>query len=278
MKKLLSLAIAIAVSAPAMADVYTDVNYKHSKDVREAAAKVGYEMDNGLSFDLENVYDVKNKENKEVTLGTAWKFEVAEGAYVQPLAEVTFSTYKTATANDTTGDYRPSITEHSAKYDIGNTYKMGIKGGYKHESGLYVDARYRYETRKDKAEYLAKKNSGIPAVEYEFYKADFKDSVHRTDLTLGYDIQDVANLSVNWVRKAHTIKIDGTEQINGSFPKAVDGGKGNFTSNDYEFRADVTALGDFVPYAQYTIKSDIKKDGHKLKRENEIKVGLVYNF
>ncbi|MGF1833368.1 hypothetical protein [Photobacterium sanguinicancri] len=278
MKILLPLAIALTISTPAIADVYTDVNYKNSKDVSEAAAKVGYVMDNGLSFDLENVYDFKNKENKEVTLGTAWKFGIASGVYIQPLAEFTFSTYKTAKESQITGNYQPSLTKHSAKYDVGHTSKVGIKGGYKHDSGLYLDARYRYETRKDDAEYYARASSGVPTNEFQLYRVALKDNVHRTDLTLGYDISNVANLSVNWVRKAHTLKLDGSHQADGNKAKPLTAGKDNFTTNDYELRADVTALGDLMPYAQYTIKSDIMKNDVTLKRENEIKVGLIYNF
>ncbi|OAN11269.1 hypothetical protein A3K86_20145 [Photobacterium jeanii] len=290
MKKLLSLAVAIAVSAPAMADIYTDVNYKHSKhDVREAAAKVGYVMDNGLSFDLENVYDFKNKKNKEVTLGTAWKFDVVENGYIQPLAEVTFATNNSSHKfdeaskffGDALDDKTFSITE---KNKNGNTYKIGLKGGYEFDNGIYTSLRYRYEMNDSSWKLDANGTYDKKPVGATLLSKEDASRLHRTDLTVGYVIEDMADLSVNWIYKTGSTKIKG---------ELLDLGKADITklrasSSDIEFKAAANGLGDFVPYVQYTIKTSEKVKGFdvhglegeafKNKRENEIKVGLVYNF
>lgn len=254
MKKQLVLSIAALVSLPVLAAPYGEI-YQNSDN--ETSFKAGYALDNGLMFDLEHVHDFNQGEGVETELGAAFNYQINDQLYVKPQLSYTYRGY---------GDEKQVLLDKAGyQFDQGGLYKIGLESGYDFNNGLYVSGRYRYERSQDT---LKLQQNGKTL-------ASSKDKLglHRTDLTLGYNL-DVVDLSANWIHKRSNDKftidgVKGSEKIKGS-------------ANEYEFKASFNQLGTVKPYLQYTVKSDteykLDKTPLKLKNDNEFRLGISAAF
>ncbi|WP_028862710.1 oligogalacturonate-specific porin KdgM family protein [Psychromonas aquimarina] len=255
MKKLLAVSIASALfSASAVAGIQTEIS---QDSVNESTFKAGYALDNGLSFGAEYIYAHANKNNaknqsKEITLESAWKFDLNDNLWIQPQVAVTFPSDRTI-INDL------QIGSINFNADKGNTYKVGLKGGYDFDFGLYTAARYRYDYQKDTL-------TGTEKGQTDEIK--FKNGVHRTDLTVGYAI-DLVDVSLNWIHRDGKVDMSGRGESEGE----------RWRNNDYEFKVAYTQYKTVVPYVQYTAKSSVSGfEGFKGARSNEFKLGVMASF
>ncbi len=252
MKKLLAVSIASALfSASAVAGIQTEIS---QKSANESAFKAGYALDNGLAFSAEYVYAHDKRESKEVTLESTWKFALTDNLWIQPQVALVMPVHRDvvdlSTAEDLTDSYH------------GNTYKVGLKGGYDFDFGLYTAARYRYEYQKDTVDGVVSKSDATAVA------MKFKNQVHRTDLTVGYAIE-LVNVSMNWVHK------EGTTDMSGYMGTA----DADWRTNDYEFKLAYTEFKTLVPYVQLTVKNQVKgSDTFKATRDNEFKLGVTAAF
>lgn len=242
MKKVIALSFLATLSTSALANVDFDLSQESNN---ETTMKAGFAAESGFSTSLEGVFTNGFEKPKEVTLDAAWKLNVTDNFYVQPQAAVTVS------ANNAKEYIIPHTGDEALYANKGTTYKVGVKTGYDFDSGVFVSARYRLDSRKDKLQLLGGKHK-------------FKNQIHRTDLTVGYNM-DLATISANWIHKDGSIKL-------------LDG-KAKTKADEFEFKAVSNIFGDLKPYAQYTVKTKNKFNGKtEPKADNVFKVGMAYNF
>lgn len=264
MKKLLAISILATLSIPAMANTSLDISQISNS---ETELKAGYGFDNGLKFGGELVFKDGLKELKEGTVAAAWRFDITTGFYVEPQLAYTMPHKGKVMETITNPDpLEGGVTHLRGEYETGNTFKVGLKTGYDFDNGFSVAARYRYDMRKDDAKLVAV-SKGKRITDETLGGTSPSDRVHRTDLTLGYSF-DFVDLSANWVHKQGEVKIN-----HDAIDKAI--GKQKYKADDYEFKAAFTKAGNFIPYAQYTVKT---LEGKSSDIDNQFKVGINYRF
>ncbi|MGF1792171.1 hypothetical protein [Photobacterium profundum] len=282
MKKTLSIAVAALLSSTAFAGTFAEVSQATDN---ETAVKVGHSLENGISFDIEGVYSnngfsdvLGNKKSngyKETTLGAAWKVELTDNVWVQPQIGYTMPSGNfSATATSGAEPSPFESTEYRASGDKGNTLKIGLKGGYDFDNGMYVAGRYRYDMREDNLKISAESGAKTDNVDIEG-----SANVHRTDLTFGYKME-VVDLSMNWIHKDGEDKIDlknATKRKSRAKSTRLD--KVEASADEFEFKATLLTADNLKPYVQYTVKNDINvKGGKNFAKDNVFKLGVNYSF
>ena len=121
------------------------------------------------------------------------------------------------------------------------------------------------------------------------YQLDDKISSHNTDLTIGYQIGEMALVTASWLhsRTADDVsfsindKVNDDEKINESGKIA----KFKGSSNDFEVKAAFTGMKHVRPFISYTVAGDYKLKGeHKAlnefigKDKNRVEAGITVRF
>lgn len=274
MKKL-AVSVAVLSAISSFSTLATEFDLSHDNQ-KETSIKVHHELLGGLGGGIEFVGIDNLKRHKETTFTVDYKADFGN-FYLKPSFDLTLPSTHTKEVLDVShGTNRPGSEYSMANYKLGNTSKLGIKGGYLFESGLYTAARYRYEMSDGKGGWHHSSKVTTPPSAI-VGKVKHTANIHRVDLTVGYNLLDTVDLSANYIMKRGTT--EGEVKVSGE--KGTNKDKFNAKTNELELTAVLTALGDFKPYAQYTYKGDTKYSGlasAKLKSEDVYKIGVKYVF
>ncbi|MCW8330846.1 autotransporter outer membrane beta-barrel domain-containing protein [Photobacterium sp. SDRW27] len=277
MKKTILAATLISLfSGAALAN--TTYELSHDGD-KETTAKFDSELIGGLHGGIELVAMDNLKYHKETTFSLAYNFDITDAWYIEPQFDLTIPSHHAGRAsyygNINGSAMMPGGDEVDANYKSSNTAKLGIETGYSFDNGFYTSARYRYEVRdgKLKAKFLSVKE-GIDAT----LSSKEKEKLHRFDLTAGYVVSDMVDLSANYIIKMGKLDID-NKVSEYKLKKSLDT---DYSQAELELKAQYTGFDNFKPYFQYTIKGDTDFDGSldglKLKNDNVWKVGAQFSF
>ncbi|WP_062270236.1 oligogalacturonate-specific porin KdgM family protein [Endozoicomonas arenosclerae] len=243
--KALAFAMAAGAVLPAFSKVtgVADLNVKGDDYALEAGAKF-----NGLSITGEYVVDTAKNSAKEFTGTAKYRYDIGEQFYLEPVISYTRSFKDKVYADGPSGyQYRPI-----------DTTKMGLKGGWNSDFGLYAAARYRYEMGGLESKDLA-------SIGGEKGKEETR-KVHRTDLTFGYQFEKVT-AQYNWVHKK-------AKQDEFLFAN------GKKSSNTHEVKFAYTDLGSFTPYVEFSFEEKGKTNTVTKKKESKdsVKVGMQFTY
>ncbi|ELR63588.1 hypothetical protein C942_03605 [Photobacterium marinum] len=240
-----TLISAVASSAFAADDFNTVVEASHSNR-KETSLKLNQSFW-GVDASLERVF--RDGLGKELNIEVGYPAEIKPGFSITPQVEFT---------------HPDGYVKDSVKpFDLGNTWKFGIQTDLEITSRWNVMFRYRFETAK---------HGGFTDYDFGGFKdssGDIRQNTHRLELGTGYEIVDDLELSVKYIGRIYRFDEKNSDnEIKGH-------------NGDWEFKA-AYSIGDFTPYAQYTIKNSdhLKSDMGRLNlaNENEFKVGLSYSF
>lgn len=192
-----------------------------------------------------------------------YNFDITDAWYIQPQFELTVPSGSRSNSSIVVTD------TVDAKLRLSNTAKFGLKTGYQFDNGLYTAARYRYEMTDAKVDFKGKgdENGRI--------KED--NNIHRMDLTVGYVVADMMDLSANYIYKRGDSDINANYMNEKFKAKAHEKLEGN--QSEVELKAKFIGFDSIHPYAMYTYKGDIDLKGAKnVKVDNVFSVGVNFNF
>ncbi|PSW09202.1 hypothetical protein C9J01_21490 [Photobacterium rosenbergii] len=263
MKKLVLAAVVSSLfSATAMAT--TSYNIEHGND-DESKFSIYHDIGLGFSGGVEFVTEGNLKRHKESNMRIDYNFDITDAWYIQPQFELTVPSGSRSRSN---GQFTtPDGDKVNASQRISNTAKFGLKTGYQFDNGLYTAARYRYEMAERKLNF---KNTA--------HNLDIKEdnNIHRMDLTVGYVVADMMDLSANYIYKRGDSKFDAnyTSDI-----KDKANGKLEGNQSEVELKAKFIGFDSIHPYAMYTYKGDAEIKGLGKKAvDNVFSVGVNFNF
>ncbi len=266
-KVILAAVIGSIFSGAVLAD--TTYQIEHGTDKETSAKFHGeyFESSVGtLGGGIELVGSDNLKHHKETTFSLDYKFNVSDALYIQPSFDYTVPSGHSSDAA------LPGID-----YKLGNTAKFGIKSGYEFDNGLYTSARYRYEMRK---------GDGKSEEGNHVYSLTDKEKQHRFDLTMGYVISDVVDLSANYIYKTGSLDVNTGDYHKVDKTSDTKSADIDFRNNELELKAMYTGFANFNPYVQYTVKGSTKLDGKidseagrvKASNDNVWEIGAQFRF
>lgn len=268
MKKL-AVATAVLAALTSFSSAAFDLEASHGNN-KETTLKFHDQVIGGLAGGIEIVGAENLKHHKETTFSLDYKVD-AGSFYVMPSFDLTVPS-----GHSSEYKWTPEAIpggKDEGNYKFGNVAKFGLKVGTSFDNGLYTSARYRYEIQDGKGDFDI--NNPIIGAKHLNGEGSHKTKTHRVDLTLGYNVAEVVDLSANYVVKRGTT----TAKVNVS--EGVNSAKFTGTSNDVELKAVLTTFGDLKPYAQYTYKGDTKFKGDRTLKganDNQFKIGVKYAF
>lgn len=274
-KTILAATLVSLFSAAALANTTYEIS--HDGD-QETTAKFDSELIGGLHGGIELVAMDNLKYHKETTFSLDYKFDITDTWYIEPQFDLTIPSHHVGRAsyygNIDGSAMMPGGDEVNASYKSSNTAKFGIETGYDFGNGFYTSARYRYEVRDGKlnAKFLSV-NDGVDAT----LSSKEKEKLHRFDLTAGYVVGDMVDLSANYIIKTGKLDID-SEVPKHQLTSSLDA---DFSQAELELKAQYAGFDNFKPYFEYTVKSDTNFDGGlngKLKNDNVWKIGAQFSF
>lgn len=263
MKKLvLATVITSLLSGTALAG-NTTMNSEYGSD-KEMKFGIKHEIGSGFGAGLEVVTADNLKYQKETNLSVDYNFFINSAWYIQPQFELSIPSSHYSKKD---GQFVVDNKRISAKFRASNTVKFGLETGFNMDNGLYTSARYRFEVQDGTLNF----NRGLN----NSYKVKNENKLHRVDLTLGYLMGNVMDLSANYIFKHDINKMNQTYNGVKSENKDL---KSN--QHELELKAGYLGLGDFQPYVMYTVKSDTdyKDINNKVKNDNIFAVGVNYSF
>lgn len=242
--KALAFAIAAGAALPVFANIddvtgVANVNVKNDDYAIEAGA-----VYKGFTVLGEYVVDTGElKRGKEFTGTIKYRYDINDAFYIEPVASYT-RYLKDKNFSETV----PGATHNLRNID---TTKVGLKGGWTSDFGLYTAARYRYEIGgSESKELITNKNE--------------RRKVHRTDLTVGYNFSKI-QAQYNWVHKKAT-----KEQF------TYDSGKRS--TNAHEVKFTYTDFNSVKPFVELSFEDRKPIGENSAKKKEAVKVGMVFTY
>ena len=245
--KALAIALAAGIALPAFADVtnFAGINTKNDDITAEVGVKT-----NGFTVKGEYILDKANNQSKEFTATVQYRYDINDSFYLEPVAS-----YTKELRNKDFGSARDGFEFRKA-----DTTKVGLKGGWNSDFGLYAAARYRYEMGGSESQDMA-------AIEDTSGKKE-KRIVHRTDLTIGYHF-DVITAQYNIWRK----------EANKDQFHMADGKK---TGIGHDIKFSYTGFDKFTPFVEFNFEEKKRNAGTAAnpdyKSKNSAKLGVAFTF
>lgn len=269
MKKLVATsAVLVALTSASTMAFELDVN--HDTNTQESEIKLHSDLFAGIGGGIEFVGSDNLQHYKETTFSLDYKID-AGNFYVTPSFDLTVPS-----GDSSNYKWQPDAMpggKDQMSYKFGSVAKFGLKAGTSFDNGIYTSARYRYEIQDGKGDFGI--GSPILGARHLNGEGSHKTKTHRVDLTVGYNVAEVVDLSANYVVKR------GTTKAKVNVAEGDNAAKFTGTSHDIELKAVVTTFGDLKPYVQYSYKGDTKYTGSRTfegATNNEFKLGVNYTF
>ena len=221
-----------AAFASVSVDAYNDYNFDSRKN--KQGIELGYSPIENLGLTAEVTTD------KDLDLGVAYKFDIAENFYVKP----SFG-YVVKWGDD--DDFKMSWKDKDPIFDAfttfeqsgsnSNVYKLALETGAKF-GDFFASARYRFEID---AKSHTVELSGPNKASLELYKE--RSRVGRTDLMVGYNIADAVTVTAKGIHRSQLNK--DIRNVNNDFT----GQANSFWTS--EVKATLTSIDGVLPYVQY---------------------------
>ncbi len=305
MKKLITFAVCTALSTSTFANIFSDIDQVNNKvtdfastisqsNDKETTLSGTFKTESGLFIGAETSYDWNKatKGRQETSLGMAYRFNLTDNFYLMP--QVIYSKqHKNSSYNEWDNDedvsnYQDETIEvdfiaESTK--IGDSWELGLQTGYHFDNGLFIAARYGYETSQNMMRLEGYHQMPGGQLLLKRRQLDDKVASHNTDLTVGYQMGEMALVTASWLhtRTADDISFSMSgENIIIDKEKLV---KVKGSSNDFEVKAAFTGMKYIRPFISYTVVGDYKLKGeHKEldsligKDKNRIEAGITIRF
>lgn len=269
MKKLAvaSAVLAALTTSAAFASISVDVysDRSHDTDLAKQGVELGYSPIENLALTAEATT------NKDLDLGVAYTFDIADNFYVKPSAGYVVKWGDKKELVGTIGEDFAGMVD--ARFDslnintVGhnsNVLKVGLETGAKF-GDFFTSARYRYERDMDKTGLEAQGFSGSKLIETRDFTT--RGKIGRTDLLVGYNFGNTVTLTAKGIHRSQLdSKIrEGVNFINSADKDNITGLSGN--KNSYwtsEIKATLTSYEGVLPYVQYSRNYANKDDMIKL--------------
>lgn len=266
MKKLaVALAVLAALTTSAAfasisVDVYSDRS--HDTDLAKQGIELGYSPIDNLSLTAEATT------GKDLDLGVAYTFDIADNFYVKPSAGyvVKWGDKKTL-VTDKLNDLIEDDTLTSINlYSVGensNVLKIGLEAGAKF-GDFFTSARYRYERDMDKTGLTFEGYKGTTLARTEDLTS--RGKIGRTDILVGYNIANTVTLTAKGIHRSQLDK-NIRDSVNFVNDVAAIAKEETNLKNSYwtsEIKATLTSYEGVLPYVQYSRNYANKDDMIKL--------------
>ena len=268
MKKLAvaSAVLAALTTSAAFASISVDVysDRSHDTDLAKQGVELGYSPIENLSLTAEATT------SKDLDLGVAYTFDIADNFYVKPSAGYVVKWGDKKHLVDTLG--KTAASEVDTRFDslnistVGhnsNVFKVGLEAGAKF-GDFFTSARYRYERDMDKTGLEAQGFAGSKLVETRDFTT--RGKIGRTDLLVGYNIANTVTLTAKGIHRSQLDKNirDSVNFINdvAASEKVETNLKNSYWTS--EIKATLTSYEGVLPYVQYSRNYANKDDMIKL--------------
>lgn len=250
-----------AAFASVSVDAYNDYNFDSRKN--KQGVELGYSPIENLDLTAEVTTD------KDLDLGVAYKFDIAENYYVKPSLGYVAKWGDDDDFKMTWGKVEPIYKKFNTVELSGtnsNVIKLGLEAGASF-GDLFTSARYRVEIDADHENFAL---TGPNNARFDAYKE--RSSIGRTDLMVGYNIANTVTVTAKGIHRSqlNTNIRDGINSVNdiaGVF-KEKSGLVNSFWTS--EVKATLTSIDGVLPYVQYARNYET--------RDDMVKVGAKFVF
>lgn len=267
MKKLAvaSAVLAALTTSAAFASVSVDAYNDYNADSRKSkqGIELGYSPIDNLALTAEVTT------NKDLDLGVAYTFDIADSFYVKPSVGYVAKWGD----NDNFKNKWENVDPIFDKFDTlelsgtnSNVYKFGLEAGASF-GDFFTSARYRLEIDAKPDQLTV---SGPKNVSEDLYKE--RSRIGRTDLLVGYNFAETVTITAKGIYRSQLNESlrEKTGQFNDvseALSKAGVDGAGFTYPNSFwtsEIKATLTSIEGILPYVQYSRNYANKDDMIKL--------------